>query len=168
MEPNEKRKEKRYPTNDRVRVFLMPSREEQVATILNVSKSGVQLELATPLPPQAKIEILASDGVATFGEVRYCHAAGPVYHAGIYIHDAIFMPRPEHIHEDSLWLYAKGRGLTAHEVLRIEAHLEHCDHCCSALAELSALQLDRLRTEKGLLREAISSLEKLAKFKRQI
>lgn len=103
-----------------------------VATVLNVSKSGVQLELATPLPPQATIEILASDGVAIFGEVRYCRAAGPLYHAGVYIHDTLFMPRPEHIHEDSLLLYAKGCGLSVHEFLRIEAHLEHCEQCRSA------------------------------------
>jgi len=167
MKENENRKEERYPTNDMVRVVVISFEEKHAAKILNVSKSGVQLELATPLPPQATIEILTADGVAIFGEVKYCRAAGRMYHAGIYIDDTIFMPRLEHIHEDALLQYAKGRGLAVHALLRIEAHLEHCEQCRSALVEISTTQLDQLRTTKALLDEAISSFEKcLAKFKR--
>lgn len=121
MERNESRKEPRYPTNDKVRVFLLPCRKEQPAAILNVSKSGVQLELTASLPPQATIEILASDGLAIFGEVRYCRPAGTVYHAGVHIHDTIFTPRPGHIPEDSLLLYTKAHGLSAHDRIRIGA-----------------------------------------------
>jgi len=168
MERHYSPEEIRYPTNDEVRVVIMRFQERLAGKIINVSSSGLRLELPTQLPIQTSVEILTAGGVAIFGEIRHCWPADALFHADVRIDDTIFMPLGEHIAEDALSLHASGHGLTAHEFLRMKAHLEHCTQCRSALAEVSEFQLLGLRGEKNFLDEAVSSLEDyVAKFKRQ-
>jgi hypothetical protein len=144
------RKDARYPTNEPVKVSVAPFQQNHDATILNVSRHGLKLELGCPLPPGGRIEVLTTAaGVVIFGEVRYCHQAGELFHVGVLIHDAIFAkPLPgDHADDDQLSLYAAGYGLGAAEVLRVKEHLEGCSKCRSALAETLALN----RRLKGTL-----------------
>jgi PilZ domain len=97
------RREARYPTNDAVKVSVAPHQEWHAATILNVSRQGVQLELDRELPNRARIEILTTS-VAIFGEIRYCHQTGELFHVGVLIRDVVFSrPHTEHI-DDALAL----------------------------------------------------------------
>jgi len=72
---------------------------------------------------------LASKSVI-FGEVRYCRRSGPTFHAGVLIQDVV-QPKPDtsHLDDDQISLYVVGKGLTASEVLRVEAHIFRCDSC---------------------------------------
>ncbi len=128
----EKRRERRYPTNDPVQVRPFPFTVTPVpANIVDVSKSGMKLELITPLQRGTRIEVmmLASRAVI-FGEVRYCRRSGEAYHAGVMIEDVV-QPKPDvsHLDDDKISLYLVGKGLTASEVLRVETHIFRCDSC---------------------------------------
>jgi PilZ domain-containing protein len=142
----ETRREDRYPTNDEANVSVGPlHRDPQRCKILNVSRSGLQLELGARLKFHSRVQIAitgsASRGVAIFGEIRYCHRAGDVFHAGVGIHDAVFggLLVSDHIDKDCLFLYAAGLALHFSEVLRIQRHLERCAPCIAALTEASGV-----------------------------
>jgi hypothetical protein len=136
----ETRRENRYPTSDEATVSVGPPYHESLpCKVLNVSRSGMQLELNTKMAMRDRVQItLASDvsrGVVIFGEIRYCQRAGDLFRAGVEIHDAVFGRTlvSDHIDEDRLSLYAAGQGLTSSEVLRIKRHLERCAVCIAAL-----------------------------------
>jgi hypothetical protein len=136
----ETRRENRYPTHDDARMSVGPPNQDSLpCKILNVSRSGMQLELDTKVAVRSRVQItLVSDmsrGVVIFGEIRYCQRAGDLFHAGVEIHDAVFGRTlvSDHIDEDRLSLYAAGLGLTSSEVLRIKRHLERCSICIAAL-----------------------------------
>ena len=110
----EKRRERRYPTNDPVQVRTYPYTGVPVpANVVDVSRSGMKLELVTALARGARIEVLmASSNLAIFGEVRYCRKAGAMYHAGVLIEDVV-QPRSnttKHVHGDEILLYIAGKG----------------------------------------------------------
>ena len=136
----EKRRERRYPTNDPAEVRAFPFNADATpANIVDVSRSGMKLELVAPLVRDARIEILMPfTKLTVLGEVRYCRKIGAVYHAGILIHD-IVVPKPDvkHLHDDDLSLYVAGKGLSAAEVLRVEAHLSCCAACKQRLVEIT-------------------------------
>jgi len=129
---SEKRKERRYPTNDAVEVRILPDGKPIPATVVDVSKSGLRLELVTSLATHARIEILmASSKLAIFGEVRYCRRSGAVFHSGVLTEDVVYS-KPEtgeHLREDEIALYVVGKGLTVAEVLRVQDHLSKCPAC---------------------------------------
>lgn len=135
----EKRRETRYPTNDPAEVQFLPSTGVGLpAKVIDISRSGLRLELETTLGRGTRIEILILPRkLVLFGEVRYCRRSGNVFHAGVLI-EGVVPPesdRTKHIHDDDLALYALGKGLTAPEVLRIKDHLMQCDHCVKRLGE---------------------------------
>jgi hypothetical protein len=132
----DKRREARYPTNDSANVSIAPYEQSYPAKILNVSRHGLKLELGRPLPNRVDIR-LTTAGVVIFGEVRYCHQIGELFHVGILTRDAIFAKPPagEHIDHDRLALYIAGQGLSAPEVLSVKEHLAGCAKCRAALAE---------------------------------
>ena len=135
----EKRREARYPTNDDADVQLLPSTGIHLpAKVIDISRSGLRLELETMLGRGIRIEVLILPReLAIFGEVRYCRRSGNRFHVGVAI-DGVVSPTPdhgEHIHDDQLGLYALGKGLTVPEVLRVKNHLVECDHCVKRLGE---------------------------------
>lgn len=129
---HDKRSERRYPTNDAVEVIAYPYNGTPVpAKIIDVSRSGMKVELPTPFARGTRIEVLmVSSALAVFGEVRYCRESGPVYQLGMLIEDVV-QPKPDtrHLNEDDISLYIVGKGLSAAEVLRIEDHLSKCVPC---------------------------------------
>jgi hypothetical protein len=139
----ETRRENRYPTHDAGYVSVGPPyRDNLPCKILNVSRSGMQLELDAKLGVRDRVQITLASGVVIFGEIRYCHQAGAVFHIGVEIHDAVFGRAlvSDHIDEDRLSLYSAGQGLTSAEVLRIKRHLERCALCIAALNDTEELR----------------------------
>ena len=146
----EKRLEARYPTNDAAQLQIMPSNGTWLpCTVIDISKSGLRLELGTQLTRNVRIEVMITPlKLVIFGEVRYCRRSGEHYHAGILIEGVVF-PKPDngqHIHDDQLILYVAGKGLTTPEILRAKNHLMTCDECVSRMAETKK----ELRASHGL------------------
>lgn len=129
---HEKRRERRYPTNDPAKIKVSPFTAAPVpAKIVDVSRSGMKLELNTPLQRESRIEVMMLTSKAViFGEIRYCRRFGSVYHAGVLIEDVVqSKPDTKHLAEDEISLYVVGKGLTAAEVIHVEEHLLRCDSC---------------------------------------
>ena len=128
---SEKRKEARYPANDPVEVRIVPEGQPIQATIIDVSRSGVRLELGTSLEKHLRIEILMPGKLAIFGEVRYCRRSSEVFHVGVQIEEVISAgPDPgDHLPEDEIVLYVAGKGLSTVETRRVEDHLSKCLSC---------------------------------------
>ena len=135
MEP----KERCHQTNDVVRVVVLPSKQRVTGKIVNISKAAAQLELPIQPPIGANLEIVTI-GIAIFGEIRSCQPVGSYFCTELEIEHTVFLPRNEHIDNDSLSRYALGRGLKAHQVLRINEHLERCNECRSSFVELATTQ----------------------------
>jgi PilZ domain len=146
----EKRKERRYPTNDAADVKLLPDDGKHLpGTIIDISKSGLRLELSTGLTKGRRIEIITFPaGLIIFGEVKYCRRVGAVFHAGVQI-EGVVSKRDDgeaHILDEEIELYVVGKGLTAPELLRVREHLSKCDVCCRrVLATAAMLQPRRFR-----------------------
>jgi hypothetical protein len=155
--PLEKRREPRYSCKDAVAVRILSIGPRHFpATVVDVSRSGLRLELAIPIAKGSEIEVTARSQLVVFGEVRYCRRAGDSFQAGVLIRDVI-QSRPQavkHLHDDELSLYLVGKGLTMPEVLRVGAHLETCEECRTRLSDAhSVLHPTRKRklftTESG-------------------
>lgn len=145
----EKRKERRYPTNDPAEVRVIPDSMSLSATVIDVSRSGMRIELATPVPKGVRIEILMpTSRVVVFGEVRYCRRYGEAYHAGVMIEDVV-QPKANagaHVHEDEIALYVAGKGLNLAEVFRVEYHVPNCPSCRRLMVQIR----DTLYPNRGL------------------
>jgi len=128
----DRRREERSPANDPATVE-MPLGVRVSATVIDISRSGMRLELEKPLDIGMKIGIsIQVRKLMVIGDVRYCRRSGERYHAGIAI-------RGENTAEDSQ-AHTAGRSLTADEVLRIKGHLLGCDVCVERLANAMGIQ----------------------------
>ena len=139
---SEKRREPRYPCNDAVAVRVMSIGPRHFpATVLDVSRSGLRLELATPIAKGSEIEVAARTQLVVFGEVRYCRRAGEVFHVGVLIRDVVQShPRAvAHLHDDEEALYLAGKGLAMADVIRVKDHLTRCEQCRTRLREADAV-----------------------------
>jgi PilZ domain len=83
----EKRHEHRYSTNDPAEVKVLPSDGVVLtAKIVDVSRSGVGIEIERPLLKSTRVEIGSPrHKLVIFGEVRYCKPAGARFHIGVLI-----------------------------------------------------------------------------------
>lgn len=148
----ERRREARYPTNDPAEIQILPWSTATVAlpsTIIDVSKSGLRVKLATTLARGIRIEIMVKPRrLVIFGSVRYCRRLGPVFHAGVLIEGVAF-PKPsvgQHVDDDQFVLYAAARGLTTPEVIHINEHTSKCAECFAKLLKTSDEMRSALRT----------------------
>jgi hypothetical protein len=144
----ERRQEARYPTQDvvEVRILIMDG-PLLPATIIDVSRSGLRLQMSTSLGKGMRLEIVYPRTIVIFGEVRYCRRQGSIFHAGVLIEDVIYSKsdRGEHIHDDHLSLYVVGKGLTVPEVIHLRNHLMQCEACRIRCAETHAILNPRRR-----------------------
>ena len=148
----EKRREPRYPCNDPVKVRVLSTRGPRfAATVLDVSRSGLRLELATPIAKGSEVEVTVRGNVIIFGEIRYCRRTSDIFHAGILIRDVLYSrpPAVDHLHDDELSLYLVRMGLTLPELIRIRDHLAKCERCQIRLGEADAI-LHPIRKRKFL------------------
>ena len=147
-----RRREARYPTHDSVQYQILPGQVPWLpATVLDVSRSGLRLELPLLTHKDCSIESLWPGKMSIFGEIRYCCKVGRAYEAGVLI-QGIVNAEPNHVghfHDDQLSLYLAGKGLTAAEVIGVREHLVSCELCRNRLEETQAL-LNQMRTAKLL------------------
>jgi hypothetical protein len=141
---SDKRREARYPCNDPASVrVLNGSGGFFPATVLDVSRSGLRLEITVGLEKGMQVEITLPGEVIVFGEVRYCRHAALVYQAGVFIEDVFYARRADsgsHPHDDQLSLYLAKKGLRAMEVLGVRDHLLRCKLCASRYRAVVKLQ----------------------------
>jgi hypothetical protein len=131
----DRRREARYPCDERAEIRILSGEGDLLpATVLDISRSGLCLEIATPLSKGLAIQIVLPREVIVFGRVRHCSPAGVAFHAGIYIDD-VFYASPSagsnHLHDDDLALYLARKGLTAAEILGVRDHLQRCRLCAA-------------------------------------
>jgi hypothetical protein len=81
----ERRQEVRYPTNDPAKVRLAPGAECVTGTILDISKSGLRIELCAAVARGSRLEVLLASGPVVFGTVRYCRRIADAFHVGLLI-----------------------------------------------------------------------------------
>jgi hypothetical protein len=140
--PFERRREPRYPTNDPVEVCILEPRYERVSgTVLDISRSGVRVQVRTPVAKTVHLEIILASRAIIFGETRYCRRHGDAYHLGVSIDDVYFAQDlfALHIEPDLIGLYLDGTGLTALQAIQIRNHLVNCSACRENLAARVAL-----------------------------
>jgi hypothetical protein len=148
----ERRSEVRYPTRDVVEVRILEKGSwcSVAATIVDVSRSGLRIELRSPIAKGSRIEIILGRALVIFGEVRYCRRGGEAVYAGILIQQ-VDHARPvadKHINDDVLSCYLVGKGLTVPEVIGLKEHLILCEACKIRLAEADAI-LHPIRRRKS-------------------
>ena len=81
----EKRRETRYPSDERAIVTLLQSKTVLEAQTLDVSRSGMRIRLAAPLEAGDELRVKIGNTEA-FGRVRWCLSLHrPYFDAGIQI-----------------------------------------------------------------------------------
>jgi hypothetical protein len=133
----ERRREARYPTEDPVEIEILPGPSEPAyGTVLDVSRSGLRIALRQRIGRAEQVMVKLHHNVI-FGEVRYCRAVPDGFHVGVKIKDLVRPPgkQHEHITEDSLSLYAVGKGLSVPEVIEVREHLAQCEACRASLTQ---------------------------------
>jgi hypothetical protein len=152
--PLERRREARYPAQEAAEIeLLFGPRETIYGTILDVSRSGLRIELTRRVHRGEEVKIKLQQNVI-FGEVRYCRAVGTVFQAGIRIEELV---RPasdpkQHLSDDTLSLYAIGKGLSVSEVIEVREHLLRCESCRARLAgKEAALNPSRKRRSDSVV-----------------
>jgi len=85
----ERRKEIRYPTYDPVLVRLSPGRACVPGTILDISRSGLRVEIGPPIRRGSRLEIILASRAVIFGTVRYCRRVADAHHAGVLIEHVV-------------------------------------------------------------------------------
>ena len=134
----ERRREARYPCNDPAEVRMVPGDGSRVAaTVLEVSRSGMRLELTVSVAKGSQLEIFLPKQVVIFGQVRYCRRAGAKYHAGVLIQEAFYSrsENNEHASDEQIRQYLAGHGLTLPRVIAVRDHLARCEGCRRRMVE---------------------------------
>jgi hypothetical protein len=136
----ERRTEARYPAQEAAELEIMFDCRPIYGTILDVSRSGLRIELPQRINRGEQVKVKLNRNVI-FGEVRYCRAVSDAFHAGIRIHDLVrpASSRNQHLSEDALSFYAVGKGLSVSEVIEVREHLLGCERCRTRVAEREAL-----------------------------
>lgn len=151
--PVDRRREPRYTTSDPVEIQLLEAGcgPRVGGKVLDVSHSGLRIELPTPIGKGLRIEIVLPDRTIIFGETRYCRLMSSSYHVGVAI-EAVYYARSilaGHLQDTELNLYLLGKGLTAVEAIQLKRHLFSCGRCQGRLAKAQALQRSSLSEELG-------------------
>jgi len=85
----ERRTEVRYQTYDPAQVRLSPGGDCVPGTILDISRSGLRIELGEPIRRDTRVEIILAGRAAIFGTVRYCRRVADAHHAGVLIEHVV-------------------------------------------------------------------------------
>jgi len=147
----DRRREPRYPTRDVAEVEVRHGDMLRLpALVVDVSRSGLCLELKTEVGRGEQVKIDMPKQVVIVGQIRYCRRVDDVYHAGVLIHD-VFYPQPveeKHLSDDELSFFLVGKGLAVADVIRLREHLIECDSCRARLGESDAV-LNPVRQRKS-------------------
>jgi len=139
----EKRREARYPCNDPAEARILPGDGSLLpATVVDISRSGLRLEIPVSVVPGSQIEVSLPKQVVIFGEVRHCRRTGDRFSAGVQIKEVLRSSQTiEHIQEDHLYLYLVGKGLTLPQVMSVKEHLPQCEVCRLRLVDMYTRRL---------------------------
>jgi len=145
----DRRLEPRYRCNERAEVRILSGETPPLpAMVLDISRSGLRLEIAVALSNGQAVQIMLQREVIVFGRVRYNRRAGEAFHIGVRIDDVFYASRADdaaHLHDDDMARYLEKKGLSAAELLSTRDHLQRC-RLCAARHE-DALRRRRNTTE---------------------
>jgi hypothetical protein len=136
----DRRREARYPAQEPAELELLYGPRDPIyGTVLDVSRSGLRIELPRRIHRGEEVKVKLQQNVI-FGEVRYCRAVAGVFQAGIRIDELVRPPADggKHLSEDTLALYAVGKGLSVSEVIDVREHLLRCESCRTRVAAREA------------------------------
>ena len=137
----ERRSELRIPCNHTpVELTIVDSTiKTMAAVIVNASKTGLRIvsDTRTGLGQQVRVKM---EKLIIFGEVRHCHAAGPVFETGVKITDVVgARGLCGRLTEEQIEMLALGRGLTVRERIYARYHTRHCRYCSEQLQATKTL-----------------------------
>jgi len=142
--PFDRRRETRYAATETVEISILDvaGGPRFSGTVLDVSRSGLRIEIAAPISKGVRVEIVLSDRAIIFGEARYCRRISTLYHVGVAI-EVVYYAQPSlanHIRDNELNLYIDGKGLTVVEAIHVKNHLLTCTNCQNRLANAQNVQ----------------------------
>jgi PilZ domain len=141
--PLDRRRETRYATNDPVEIRVLDAGggPQFSGRVLDVSRSGLRIEIPTQVSKGARLEVILPDGATIFGEARYCRRLPTHYHVGLAI-EVVAYTQPlltNHMRDTELSLYISGKGLSALEAIHVKNHLLTCTNCQERLTNKRTL-----------------------------
>jgi len=136
----DRRREPRHVTNDPVQIRRLETGggPPVCGNVLDVSLSGLRIELATPIEQGVQVEIVLPDGAIICGTTRYCGCTSHLYQVGVAI-EVVDYAQPliaDHIQDTQLNLCVVGKGLTVLEAIYVKTHLLTCKSCRHRLANV--------------------------------
>lgn len=134
----ERRREQRFPACEIVEVQVIGASGGRFGgMVLDISRSGLKIEIGKPLSQGALLEILLPDRAIIIGEARYCRSKNKLYQVGVKIEGVYFSQAvsSRHVAREQLALYKNLPPLAAMEV---NNHLQLCEACRNIMAELAA------------------------------
>jgi hypothetical protein len=137
----DRRRETRYPAQEPAELQVLFGHSDPIyGLVLDVSRSGLRIALPQRVDRGEQVKVKLNQNVI-FGEVRYSRAVNGLFHTGILIQDLVRPPgrRDEHLADDTLSLYAVGKGLAVSEVIEVRQHLMQCESCRARVAEREVL-----------------------------
>jgi len=131
----DRRRELRYPCREIAEVRVLSGELGPLpALVLDLSRSGLRLEIGAALPQGRTIAVVLPREVIVFGRIRYCHSTREAFHAGVRIEDVFYANQVgggDHLHDHQLTLYLMKKGLTAAETFSVRDHLKRCELCAA-------------------------------------
>lgn len=140
----ERRREPRYPANDIVEVQVVGGSTERFpGTILDLSRSGLRLEVGKPLSRGTHLEIVLRNRAIIFGESCYARSKNGLYQVGVSIENVYFAKTDVSQHVDITLLrhYSRGGNLATLQVLEVKNHLRDCETCRGVVAAYMKIPL---------------------------
>jgi hypothetical protein len=134
----EKRREQRFPAREIIEVQVIGASGDRFGgMILDISRSGLKIEIGKPLSQGAYLEIVLPSRAIIIGEARYCRSKNKLYHVGVRIEGVYFSQAvsSRHIGKELLACYSRDGGLSPLDAMEIRSHLTACEACRAALAK---------------------------------
>jgi hypothetical protein len=132
----ERRREHRYAACEIVEVQVIGASGGRFGgIILDISRSGLKIEIGKPLSQGAHLEILLPGRAIIMGEARYCRSKNKLYQVGVKIEGVYFSHAVSSRHVGKE-LMARYKSLPPLAAMEVANHLASCE-ACRALAEIA-------------------------------
>jgi hypothetical protein len=134
----EKRRWRRYPACEIVEVQVIGASGGRFGgMLLDISRSGLKIEIGKPLSQGAHLEIVLPSRAIIIGEARYCRSKNKLYQVGVKIENVYFSQAisSRHICKELLARYTRDKELSPLDAMEVRSHLIACEACREALAE---------------------------------
>lgn len=132
----ERRREPRYPACEIVEVQVIGASGGRFpGTMLDISRSGLKIEVGKPLSQGAYLEILLPTRAIIIGEARYCRSKNRLYHVGVKI-EGVYFSQAVSTRHVSKELLADYKNLAPLVAMEVGNHLAACETCRRAWTEI--------------------------------